>query len=52
MPDKESVILLAHCPDKQGIVAAVSEFIFNNGGNIIDLDQHVDKETKLLFYAC
>lgn len=49
MPDKESVILLAHCPDKQGIVASVSEFIFNNGGNIIDLDQHVDKETKLFF---
>lgn len=49
MSDMKSVILLAHCPDKQGIVAAVSQFIFNNGGNIIDLDQHVDKENELFF---
>lgn len=49
MSDKESVILLAHCPDKQGIVAAISEFIFKNGGNILDLDQHVDKENELFF---
>lgn len=46
---KNSAILLVHCPDKTGLVASITEFIFNNGGNIIDLDQHVDLENEIFF---
>ncbi len=45
----ESAILLVHCPDTTGIVAAITEFIFKNSGNIIDLAQHVDSENKIFF---
>jgi formyltetrahydrofolate deformylase len=44
-----SAILLIHCPDKKGLVAAVTEFIFKNDGNIIYLEQHVDAEQKVFF---
>ncbi len=32
--------LLITCPDRPGIVAAVSNFLYNHGANIITLDQH------------
>lgn len=32
--------LLIACPDRPGIVAAVSNFLFNHGANITALDQH------------
>ena len=44
-----SAILLIHCPDQSGIIAGVTDFIFNNGGNIIDLDEHVDREEGVFF---
>lgn len=44
-----NAILLISCPDKQGIVAKVTEFIYRNKGNIIYLDQHVDQEEKVFF---
>lgn len=47
---KKSAILLVHCPDREGIVVAISSFIANNKGNILYLDQHVDYE-KGRFYA-
>ncbi len=46
---KNTAILLIHCPDKQGILAAVTEFLNENRGNIIYLDQHVDHEEKLFY---
>jgi formyltetrahydrofolate deformylase len=46
---KPSVILLAHCPDKSGLVAAVSSFISSNNGNILHFDQHVDSEKGTFF---
>ncbi|MGH7884862.1 MAG: formyltetrahydrofolate deformylase [Thermodesulfobacteriota bacterium] len=49
MSSPKTAILLTHCPDRQGIVAAITEFIFKNGGNIVDLDQHVDNENKHFF---
>ena len=36
--------LLLSCPDQQGLVAAVSAFIFEHRGNIIHADQHTDQE--------
>jgi len=42
--------LLITCPDRPGIVAAVSGFLFEHGANITDLDQHsTDPEGGLFF---
>jgi formyltetrahydrofolate deformylase len=46
---KDSAILLIHCPDKPGIVVAITDFIHSNGGNILYLDQHVDSERGVFF---
>jgi formyltetrahydrofolate deformylase len=46
---RNTAILLIYCPDKQGILAAVTEFLNENQGNIIYLDQHVDHE-EAVFY--
>jgi len=46
---RNTAILLIYCPDKQGILAAVTEFLNENQGNIIYLDQHVDHE-EAIFY--
>ena len=37
---KHTVTLLVSCPDKPGIVAAISRFIFEHRGNIVQSDQH------------
>jgi formyltetrahydrofolate deformylase len=36
--------LLIACPDARGIVAAVSGFIADHGGNLLDADQHTDAD--------
>ena len=41
--------IVIHCPDKSGIISAVTSFIHTNGGNIVYLDQHVDKEAGVFF---
>ncbi len=46
---KSTATLLIHCPDQKGIVAKVTEFIDNNNGNIIELDEHVDREEDVFF---
>lgn len=47
--NRNTAILLAYCPDQRGIVAKVTEFIDNNTGNIVYLDQHVDFEEQMFF---
>jgi len=42
-------VLLITCPDQPGIVTMVSNFIFQQGGNIVDSDQHTDFETGVFF---
>ena len=44
-----NAILLISCPDKKGITATVTNFVFENGGNIEHADQHIDKETNTFF---
>ena len=44
-----SATLLMSCPDQKGLVAAVTQFIFQHGGNILHLDQHVDAEAGVFF---
>jgi len=41
-----TAILLLSCPDRVGLVSRLSHFIFERGGNILDLDEHVDPEEK------
>lgn len=41
--------LLVSCRDRTGLVAALSDFVFRNGGNIMDADQHAEAETGLFF---
>jgi formyltetrahydrofolate deformylase len=48
-PLANSAILLIHCPDQPGLVALVTEFVHKNSGNILDLDQHVDRHLKHFF---
>ena len=45
----KNAILLMHCPDQSGIVAVVTDFININGGNILYLDQYVDRENRIFF---
>jgi formyltetrahydrofolate deformylase len=46
---KDTAILLMYCRDRRGLVVAVTEFIDNNNGNVISLDEHVDREAKIFF---
>ena len=45
----DTAILLMHCPDQAGIVAKITEFLYQNNGNVIYLDQHVDRQEKVFF---
>ena len=47
MPD--SAILLIHCPDRKGIVAGISSFLYAQGANILHADQHQDNDLGLFF---
>jgi formyltetrahydrofolate deformylase len=47
--NRNSAILLMHCPDDKGIVAYVTAFINDNNGNIISLDEHVDRLEKIFY---
>ena len=43
------VTILINCEDKQGIIASVTTFIQQEGGNIVYIDQHVDREDAMFF---
>lgn len=45
----DSATLLISCPDRKGLVASITDFIFKNEGNILHLDQHVDVERNVFF---
>lgn len=49
MKNKASAILLISCPDQQGIVCAVTDFLMRHNGNITDLEQHTDTEESAFF---
>ena len=44
-----TAILLLHCPDQQGIITEITKFITDNLGNIVYLDQYVDREDGVFF---
>jgi len=47
--NKKNVILLLSCNDQKGLVYKITNFIYKIGGNIVDLDEHVDSSASLFF---
>ena len=41
--------MLLHCPDRQGIISEMTKFITDNQGNIVYLDQYVDRQDGMFF---
>ncbi len=46
---KPTAILLLHCPDQSGIISEITKFITDNQGNIVYLDQYVDRQDGFFF---
>tara|TARA_Y100001949_G_scaffold171639_1_gene174421 strand:- start:379 stop:1242 length:864 start_codon:yes stop_codon:yes gene_type:complete len=46
---KNHAILLIHCNDRKGLISTITHFLFEHNGNIIDLDEHVDKTDGIFF---
>ena len=49
MENDLSAILLLSCGDRSGLVSRISHFVFERGGNILDLSEHVDTDGKYFF---
>ncbi len=43
-------VLVIQCPDRPGIVAAISTFLFQHGANITDLDQHSSEDQASVYF--
>lgn len=41
--------ILIHCPDQSGIIRSVTTFVDQQKGNVVYLDQHVDKQAGVFF---
>jgi formyltetrahydrofolate deformylase len=44
-------ILLVQCPDRPGIIAAISGFLFRHGANITDFDQHTSDDGEGAYFT-
>jgi formyltetrahydrofolate deformylase len=44
---KNTAILLISCPDRRGLVASISDFVFRHNGNILHADEHGDAESGI-----
>jgi formyltetrahydrofolate deformylase len=44
---KNTAILLLTCPDRKGLVATISDFVYRHNGNILHADEHGDAESGL-----
>jgi len=44
-----TAVLLLSCPDQPGVVAAVADFVYRHGGNIVDAQQHTDRTDGVFF---
>ena len=47
--NSNQAIILISCRDQPGIISNVTNFISSNGGNIMDLDEHVDFTHSVFF---
>ena len=43
------ITLVMNCPDQKGIIAAVTNFIHDTNGNIVYIDQYVDRVNSIFF---
>jgi formyltetrahydrofolate deformylase len=43
---KSSAVLLLSCADRKGVVASVSGFLYQHGGNILHADEHGDRDSN------
>ena len=48
MPDSLGTLLVS-CPDRRGIVASLAQVLYGHGANILDSDQHSDREAGQFF---
>lgn len=46
-PAPDRAVLLITAPDRKGLVARISDFIYRNNGNILHADHHIDGEAGL-----
>ncbi len=46
----ERARMLVSCPDRVGLVAAISQFLYDRGANIVDFDQHTTGSESDLFF--
>lgn len=44
-----AITILIHCKDQQGIIASITNFIHQNHGNIVYIDQYVDRTHDAFF---
>jgi formyltetrahydrofolate deformylase len=44
-------ILLVQCPDRPGIIAAISSFLYRHGANITDFDQHTSDDGEGAYFT-
>ena len=49
MEQHNHAILRVHCPDQSGIITVITGFINENGGNILYLDQYVDRVNGIFY---
>ena len=42
-----NAVLLISCPDRKGLVARISDFVYRHNGNILHADEHSDAEAGL-----
>ena len=45
----DTATLLVSCRDRTGLVATLSNFVYVNAGNILDLDQHADEASDSFY---
>ncbi|WP_298536400.1 formyltetrahydrofolate deformylase [uncultured Algibacter sp.] len=43
------ITILIHCKDRSNIIASITSFIADKGGNIVYVDQYVDREQNTFF---
>jgi formyltetrahydrofolate deformylase len=43
------ITILIHCKDRPNIIASITNFIAKKGGNIVYVDQYVDREQDIFF---
>jgi formyltetrahydrofolate deformylase len=46
---QDEATLLVSCPDRRGIVATLAQVLYGHGANILDADQHTDREAGIFF---